>query len=199
MKKLLPILLAFAVLLGFAAYQKQKAETLKPMSIAPAVLTDRENELISLVSDDTPYLMNYDVDERAKSMSVTVWNLDENAEWKEAGGIQVGVNDTVSGLLAFSVNRENQQFRIATPSGTYKQTDFPPIDSEGLMQGSSSLSEGVPIVYDTEIPLILAVYSKGDGMSVYDVSYFNKPEELAKQQYDYVSAVTVNFSVHELP
>lgn len=199
MKKLLPILLAFAVLLGFAAYQKQKAETLKPMSIAPAVLTDRENELIALVADDTSYFMDYEVDERAKSMSVTVWSLDENAEWEKVCGQQEGLNDTVSGLLALSINRENQQFRIGTPSGTYQQTGFPSINSEGLMQGSSALTEGVPIVYDTEIPLMLSVYSKGDGMSVYDVSYFNKPEELANQNYDYVSAVTVNFSEHDLP
>ena len=60
--------------------------------------------------------------------------------------------------------------------------------------GTSRLTSMEEIEYEKEIPLVIQVQTNKNGVSLYDVEYFNQPEEYEKLDYEYVYAVTIRFS-----
>ena len=195
-KRCLALLLGAAMALSLCACGKTADGD---MSIQPAQLTEEENRLLELldVGMEQYRIFDFTVSGKVQSIQIHTYEL-KNGMWEVlAGGGGQAFTDP-SGRLALRFGKLTEGVGTALQGETchsaVSYTLPPEQDGVSLSYATSTLSRGVSLAYDQEIPLVIQVATTKNEIHSYDVDYFNKPEEYAKLGYEHVYAITVLFS-----
>lgn len=169
------------------------------MTLAPAQLTQEEEQMVQLLTPSQGILLDFAADEQLMSLSVSIKELD-GTQWVSVGGGSYGLEDS-SGRIAlqFDLLDEGLRTAIQTKNDFVSSNNFKPekSDGEGLAWGSTILSESVPLEYGKEIPVAIQAFSSGKFYST-DVSTYYEPERLAEQSYAKVLALTLTFGTQQI-
>lgn len=199
MKKITSILLI--LVLGISLYacgDKKNNKSINNSKIESASLTEEESNILQLFElNHDSRIFDYIVDEKAKSIHIKQYILDENSEWKEHSGSSSRIGE-LKGRIAISIN-EDGGLRIAiqdkngVSSSKYTPESLKDITDYGKSTSWADISD---IVYNEEIPLAIQIITTSNSVSSYGVeSFFNPPKF---QENDTVIAVTITFSEDQL-
>ena len=198
MKKVRLILVIMCML--FSCTGCDIKEELPNMYIKEANLTDEELNAIALVGGDDiadkQAIYDFKVDDKIKAIQTNIYEL-KDAEWKKISGGSRVFGD-IDGRIAISIDNIAKGCRIALQGENEKGSNSYITEinkeQENMGRGTSRLTSMEEIEYEKEIPLVIQVQTNKNGVSLYDVEYFNQPEEYEKLDYEYVYAVTIRFS-----
>ena len=127
------------------------------MTLSPAQLTQKEEQMVQLLTPNQGILLDFAADEQLKSLSVSIKELD-GTQWVSVGGGSYGLEDS-SGRIALQFDLLDEGLRTAIQTKNYfvSSNNFKPekSDREGLAWGSTILSDSVPLEYETEIPVAI--------------------------------------------
>lgn len=169
------------------------------MTLSPAQLTQKEEQMVQLLTPNQGILLDFAADEQLQSLSVSIKELD-GTQWVSVGGGSYGLEDS-SGRIALQFDLLDEGLRTAIQTKNYfvSSNNFKPekSDREGLAWGSTILSDSVPLEYETEIPVAIQAFTTGSFYST-DVSAYYEPEQLAERGYAKVLALTITFSTQQL-
>ncbi len=199
MKKIRLILAITCMLFSCTACDVK--EQLPNMYIKATELTDEELNLIALVGGDDiadkQAIYDFKLDDRIKAIQINIYEL-KDAEWKMISGGSSRTFGDIDGRMAISTDNIAKGCRITLQSENKKGSNSYITEiskeQENMGIGTSKLTSMEEIEYEKEIPLVIQVQTNKNGMRLYDVEYFNQPEEYAKLDYEHVYAVTIMFS-----
>lgn len=199
MKKIILILLI--LVLGISLYAcggKKNNKSVNDSKIEVASLTEEESNILKLFGvDANSKIFDYVVDEKAKSIHIKQYILDETSEWKERSGSSSRIGE-LKGRIAISIN-ENGGLRLAlqdkngVSSSNYNPESLNDITDYGK---STSWADSSDIVYNQEIPLAVQIITTSNSISSYGVESFFDPSKF--QETDTVTAITITFSEDNL-
>ena len=194
---------------GPGAYEKGALSSAPPPEspaivsgqIAPAKLTEKEEQLVALLTPGMQYqIFEFKLDGAVKTVRLMRYRL-ENGAWAPDGGSSQTI-DAASGQIALVTDSRAGQNRLALQSGGGGSTvtyDLPEdVGNAGMASAVSYLSEVAQITEEAEIPLQVQIFTAQDSLSSYDVSAFDTPALYAQHGYEHVYAVTVAFSPQAL-
>lgn len=192
MKRLLCLLCCLLMAVSVTAC----GEDGKSMYIAPASLTEAEENIVELLGLNTEQLIfDFCLDATVQSMQVNTYELIDG-QWRmisggggqefrdKEGRIALGFDDLGDGIRT-GIQSEHH-------SGATAYTMEVEDDTTGM--ATSVLSEPTEIVYEQEIPLVVQIHTSQNEIRSYSVDYFFHPEDYAQYGYEHVYAVTVLFS-----
>ena len=195
MKKFISILMILVVTLSLSSCaNKENNEKVNNSKIELASLTEEESNILQLFGvDTTSKVFDYVVDEKATSMAIKQYILDENLEWKENGGSSVSIED-LKGRIAISIN-DNSSIRIAIQDkngvGAWI-SDPESLEDIQAHAKSTSWANSSDIAYNEEIPLVIQINTSSNEIASYGVESFFDTQRL--KGHDKVIALTVTFS-----
>lgn len=203
MKKMMSMVLLLLFILCMTACGENQEVS---MQLKVADLTEQENGIVKLLQNDNfSEFFDYTVGENIKSMSVKCYKLDDNGTWiHETGGNHVIENK--AGRIAIEFNHLGEGFHVAiqngdTISGVEHHTNQK-INTEGMANSTFFASTEnfsmETIECGKEIPVVIQIFTSKDEISSYGVTYFNEPQVYQEQGYEFVYAVTIEFSEKEL-
>ncbi|MBQ8298976.1 MAG: hypothetical protein IJX99_03785 [Clostridia bacterium] len=204
MKKTMFLLLISVLLLTLCGCDNEKnKENITNMYIDVAKLTEEEKDIIELTGGkNAGHIFDFSLDENVKSMYINTYQL-VNGEWKPINNRSSMAFSDIKGRLAVDFENGFDNLRIAIQSGNSNGSFSNTSDVEkdkykGMGVSTSLLANKTEVVYEKEIPLAIQIITSKNEVSSYIVEYFEKPEEYAKFDYEYVYAITVMFSEKEL-
>ena len=196
MKKL-ALGLALALFLVLPGCGEKKEETAGSY-IAPAVFTAEEQELLRLLGKKENQFFDFQMDESIQSVTFRVYRLEEGA-WtlvSDGGGLSGFLENSRQGRMAVLFDTIPDGVEIAMSGSRFGPN---PLGEKpaGATAGLMTLDKKREIEGTTEIPLALQIFAE-NAIRAHDVEDFAHPEELAKENYLAVYAITVEFSTEPL-
>ena len=198
-KRCLALLLGAVMALSLCACAGKDPD----MSIQPAQLTEEENRLLELlnVGMEQYRIFDFTVSNKVQSIQINTYEL-QNGMWEVLVGGGGHAFTDPKGRLALSFGKLTEGLGTALQgescNDAVSYTLPPQEDGASMSYATSTLSRGIPVAYDQEIPLVIQVATTKSEIHSYDVDYFNRPEEYAKLGYEHVYAITVLFSQEPL-
>ncbi len=177
MRKLITVtfaLISIVLLLACTSFNKGT------MKIKAIELTEEENNILKLVgADSISKVFDYTVDERAKSIHINCYILDDHNKWKEHGSSISQVKD-FDGRIAIS-KVGIQGFRIAfqDKNGVNGWTTASEIYNNDESKASAlSWLQNSDITYGKEISLAIQIVTSSNKIITYDTESFYDTERL---------------------
>ncbi len=165
------------------------------MKIKATELTEKETSLLKLVSiDNNSKIYDYTVDKSIKSMQINCLRLNSDGKWENSTGSSQKVKYRAGRIAITNVDKRGD-FCVSVQ------------DKHGLSSFTSTVQEGKDyndlakaivwrekgnIVSNKSIPLVIAIMTSSNQISIFDISSFNDTEKL--RQFDIVNALTITFS-----
>lgn len=199
MKKIANILIIIVILFSLTACSlDNKSDDNKSddkMYIGKSELTEEEQSILKFVGTETPYILDFVVDDTVQSLQINVYEL-KGDEWKlisGGGGQQLNVK---KGRIALVFDNIGLELRTAVEdigAVSYKmESDF---EFEGLSSTTSYLTDKTPIEYEKEIPLVIQVYTSKSIIQSFSPEHgFFEPQIYADFGHEKVYAITCLFS-----
>lgn len=195
MKKVLCILLPCIMIFLLCACGGED----ETMYIEPAQLSAEEENMGKLLGLDTDHVIyDFALKDGVRTMEVNTYVL-ADGKWDIISGGGQRFEDA-AGRLALGYDKIAEGVRIAVQSnsenGATSYTPAPETD-DGFSQlavATTKLNHRTKIVFDQEIPLVLQIMTSKNEIRSYSAEQFFEPDQLEKQGYEYVYAITVRFS-----
>jgi len=151
------------------------------MQIKATELTEKETSLLKLVSiDNNSKIYDYTVDKSIKSMQINCLRLNSDGKWDNSAGSSVKVKYRTGRIAITNIDKRGD-FCVSVQ------------DKHGSNSFTSTGQEGKDFNdLAKSIPLIIAIMTSSNQISVFDISSFNDTEKL--RQFDIVNALTITFS-----
>lgn len=203
MKKTLLILITLLFVVTLCGCDNEKQKENITMYIDVAKLTKEEKDIIDLTGgNNTGHIFDFSLDENVKSMYINTYRL-VDGEWKSINNRSSRAFSDIKGRLAIDFEDGFEDLKIAIQSehsnGSFSNSSDVENDKyKGMGVSTSLLANKTEIIYEKEIPLAIQIITSKNEVRSYIVEYFEKPEEYAKFDYEYVYAMTVMFSEKEL-
>lgn len=204
MKKVLFLLTTLLVVVTLCGCDNEnKQEEITNMYIDVAKLTEEEKDIINLTGgNNIGHIFDFSLDENVKSMYINTYQL-VDGKWESINNRSSRAFSDIKGRLAIDFENGFEDLKIAIQSehsnGSFSNTSDVENDKyKGMGVSTSLLANKTEIIYEKEIPLAIQIITYKNEVSSYIVEYFEKPEEYAKFDYEYVYAITVMFSEKEL-
>ena len=195
-KRCLCLLLALAVCWSLAACGEKQPS----MWIAPARLTQAEQDMVDLLGAKNQMILDFQVDGFVRSLCISVYEL-VDGQWDPfiGGGSGNGrAFQDPEGRIALDFDYLEEGIREALQSehhnGSTTMEYIRDPDPEGTHRATSLLNQQQEIRYEEEIPLAIQIVTTQNEIRSFDTSYFYQPEEYEKYGYEHVYAVTICFS-----
>ena len=188
----------FVFLLAVSLCACADASASPAMYIAPAQLTQAEEDIATLLGADTATpIYDFKLDGTVQSMTVNAYAL-VDGQWDLFYGGGGRAFTDAEGRLALEYDTIRDGIREAIQSETVSgSTSFESTEPLGLPEGfhraTSKLDQKQEIVYGQEIPLAVQILTSQNEVRSFDTSYFHHPEEYEKYDYEHVFAITVTF------
>lgn len=200
MKRSLAVLLVLVAALGLCGCGGKAGDT---MYIEPAQLTEKEKDIADLL-DTKQRIFDFSVDDTVQSVSIHTYQLIDGAWTLRSGSGGLAFADP-EGRIALSFDDLTEGLRVAVQSESaggstaYEKETGDEQEMTGLGRGTTVLSGRKEVVYEKEIPLVIQVLTSKNEIVLDDVmEYFEHPEEYGKYGYEFVYAITIQFSQKSL-
>lgn len=198
MKRSLAVLLVLVAALGLCGCGGKTGDT---MYIEPAQLTEKEKDIADLLGLDTKQrIFDFSVDDTVQSVSIHAYQLIDGAWTLGFGGGGLAFADP-EGRIALGFDDLTEGLRVAVQSEStgdltaYEKEKGDEQNGAGLGRGTTVLSGRKEVVYEKEIPLVIQVLTAKNEIVLDDVmECFEHPEEYGKYGYEFVYAITIQFS-----
>lgn len=168
------------------------------MYIDKAQLSEQEENITELLGINGEHLMyDFVLDDNVKSIQVNTYEL-INGAWElvSGGGGQAFSDDR--GRLALGFENLPEGLRVALQSehssGSTQYTTESTEDYTLMSRTTSYLNDLTEIIYEEEVPLVLQVLTAKNPVRTYSEEYFFNPDELVKNGYEHIYAITIQFS-----
>ncbi len=200
MRKLIVVLATILITVALGSCTPQKPAPKEPAfgEIAPAKLTEQEEEITALLAPGLQYsIFDFKIDGSVKSAQINRYRL-ENGQWTSIGSSGHTLDDT-GGRVALISDGVAGQNRIVLQNGGDSVAivyDAPEgASSEGMSNAVSYLSGEKSLMYGQEVPLQVQIFTRQSSFSAYDVDVaFSQPELYVQQGYEQVYTTTITFS-----
>lgn len=196
MKKIVISIVAMVFILSLASCSNTAK---KPnLYIEKAQLSKQEESIAKLLGANSEHrIYDFKLDDSVKSVRINTYELKEGS-WKQVTGFGSQAFLDNKGRLALDFDNLASGIRIGIQSenhnsGTGYSMDVTE-DIPGMTRSTTILDDLTEIIYEQETPLVLQVSTTKNAISSYGVDSFFTPEEYDKHGYEYVYAVTLQFS-----